>query len=167
MLPVAAAFHTPLVGHASEPFAAAVAPVTFHPARIPVYSNTTGQPYPRVPEAAKQVLAQHILHPVIFKTQIENIYAAGGRFFVELGPRRVVTNLVDDILGDGLHLRGGAQSSRQKSDDRQLREAVVQLRVAGVPLGDVDPYEWRFNDGLAGHGQGHGWITGGAVIHSK
>ena len=38
------------------------------------------------------------LHPVIFKTQIERIYAAGGRVFVEVGPRRVLTNLVADIL---------------------------------------------------------------------
>jgi acyl transferase domain-containing protein len=140
LLPVSAAFHTPLVGHASEPFARAVEPVTFHAARIPVYSNTTGRPYAGDVQEAKQVLAQHILHPVIFKTQIENIYAAGGYFFVEVGPRRVVTNLVDDILGDQPHIAVALNSSRQKSSDRQLREAVVQLRVAGLPLRDVDPY---------------------------
>ena len=145
-LPVAAAFHTPLVSYASEPFARAVAPATFHAARVPVYSNTTGQPYPADADdeedfgAAKQVLAQHILHPVIFKTQIENIYAAGGDIFVEIGPRRVVTNLVDDILGDRSHIAVALNSSRQKSSDRQLREAVVQLRVAGLPLRDIDPY---------------------------
>ncbi|MFN2285148.1 MAG: acyltransferase domain-containing protein, partial [Anaerolineae bacterium] len=139
-LPVAAAFHTPLVGYASEPFARAVAPVMFHAARVPVYSNTTGRPYPADADAAKQVLAQHILHPVIFKTQIENIYASGGNIFVEIGPRRVVTNLVDDILGDRPHIAVALNSSRQKSSDRQLREAVVQLRVAGLPLRDIDPY---------------------------
>lgn len=140
LLPVSAAFHTSLVSHASEPFARAVEPVTFHAARIPVYSNTTGQPYTDDVQEAKQVLAQHILHPVIFKTQIENIYAAGGYFFVEVGPRRVVTNLVDDILGDQPHIAVALNSSRQKSSDRQLCEAVVQLRVAGLPLRDVDPY---------------------------
>jgi len=141
LLPVSAAFHTLLVGHASAPFAAAVEAVTFHPARIPVYSNTTGQPYPKDESAAKQVLAQHILHPVIFKTQIENIYEAGGRIFVEIGPRRVVTNLVSDILADKPHIVVALNSSRQKSSDRQLREAVVQLKVAGLPLGNVDPYQ--------------------------
>ena len=97
-LPVSAAFHTPLVGHASEPFAAAVQPVDFQPARIPVYSNTTGDPYPADIDAAKEILSHHILHPVIFKTQIEHIYEAGGRIFVEIGPRRIITNLVNDIL---------------------------------------------------------------------
>ncbi|MCD4739085.1 MAG: acyltransferase domain-containing protein, partial [Anaerolineae bacterium] len=140
-LPVSAAFHTPLVAHASEPFAAAVAAVPFHEARIPVYSNTTGDPYPSEEREAQELLGQHILHPVIFKSQIEHIYAAGGRVFVEIGPRRIVTNLVDAILGDRPHLALPLNASRQKSSDRQLRTAVVQLKVAGVPLGDIDPYQ--------------------------
>jgi acyl transferase domain-containing protein len=141
-LPVSAAFHTPLVGHASGPFAAAVQPTTFHEARIPVYSNTTGAPYPDDPEAAKEILSNHILHPVIFKTQIEHIYQAGGRIFVEVGPRRIVTNLVNDILADRPHAAVALNSSRKKSSDRQLRDAVVQLRVLGLALDDVDPYAW-------------------------
>lgn len=140
-LPVSAAFHTPLVAHASEPFAAAVAAVPFHEAQIPVYSNTTGDPYPPEEREAQELLAQHILHPVIFKSQIEHIYAAGGRVFVEIGPRRIVTNLVDAILGDRPHLALPLNASRQKSSDRQLRTAVVQLKVAGVPLEDIDPYQ--------------------------
>lgn len=139
-LNVSAAFHTPLVAHASAPFAAAVRPAKFHKARVPVYSNTTGKPYPTDAKAAKEILANHILHPVIFKTQIEAIYAAGGRIFVEIGPRRVVTNLVSEILADKPHVAVALNASRDKSSDRQLREAVVQLKVAGVPLGEVDPY---------------------------
>ncbi len=139
-LPVSAAFHTPLVAHASAPFAQAVAGAEFRPAQLAVYSNTTGAPYPAEAEAARQILAQHILHPVIFKTQIEQIYAAGGYFFVEIGPRRVVTSLVNDILADRPHVAVALNSSREKSSDRQLRDAVVQLQVAGLPVGDIDPY---------------------------
>ena len=87
------------------------------------------------------MLANHILHPVIFKTQIERLYAAGGRVFVEVGPRRVLTNLVADILAGQPHVAVALNSSRDKSSDRQLRDAVVQLRVAGAPLGDIDPYQ--------------------------
>jgi len=144
LLPVSAAFHTPLVSHAAAPFGGAVATATFHPAHIPVYSNTTGAPYPDDSQAAKDLLAQHILHPVVFTAQIENLYAAGGRIFVEIGPRRVVTGLVEDILGDRPYLAVALNPSRQKCSDRQLREAVVQLQVAGVALGDVDP--WRLED---------------------
>jgi polyketide-type polyunsaturated fatty acid synthase PfaA len=141
LLSVAAAFHTPLVAHASAPFAAAVQAVHFQPAHIPVYSNTTGEPYPADAKAAQAILANHILHPVIFKTQIERLYAAGGRIFVEVGPRRVLTNLVADILAGQPHVAIALNSSRDKSSDLQLRDAVVQLKVAGVPLRDIDPYQ--------------------------
>lgn len=141
MLPVSAAFHTSSVSHASEPFSEAVARVEFHEARANVYSNTTGMPYPDDPEAAKELLAGHILKPVLFRTQIEAIYAAGGRIFVEFGPRRITTGLVEDILSGRPFAAIALNPSRTKSSDRQFREAVVQLRVLGVPLGDVDPYE--------------------------
>ena len=139
-LPVSAAFHTALVEHASGPFARAIDAVDFGPQRVPVYSNTTGERYPQTPDEAKQVLAQHILHPVVFKTQIENLYEAGGRIFVEVGPRRIVTNLVNDILDGRPHLAVPLCASRRKSSDRQLRDAVMQLRVAGLSLTGLDPY---------------------------
>jgi acyl transferase domain-containing protein len=143
LLPVSAAFHTPAVGHASEPFAQAVAPVTFHHPEAVVYSNTTGAPYPvaQDPEGAKALLAHHILNPVLFKRQIEQIYEAGGRLFVEFGPRRITTGLVEDILAGKPHIAVALNPSRTASSDRQLREAVVQLRVAGLNLGNIDPYE--------------------------
>ena len=147
-LPVSAAFHTPLVGHASAPFAEAVQTATFQKARIPVYSNTTGQPYPDDVAAAQEILSNHILHPVIFKTQIEHIYEAGGRVFVEIGPRRIVTNLVSEILKGKPHVAVALNSSRRKSSDRQLRDAVVRLRVAGLPLGDIDPYALKVSRGV-------------------
>jgi polyketide-type polyunsaturated fatty acid synthase PfaA len=141
LLNVAAAFHTPLVGYASAPFAKAVRAVQFRPSDIPVYSNTTGEPYPSDSAAAQAVLANHILHPVVFKTQIEHIFAAGGRIFVEIGPRRVLTNLVTDILAGQPHAAIALNSSRDKSSDLQLRDAAAQLRVAGVQLRDIDPYQ--------------------------
>ena len=141
MLPVSAAFHTPLVGRASAPFAEAVAPTTFHPSDVVVYSNTTGEPYPDDPEVTRTLLSNHILNPVLFKRQVEAIYEAGGRVFVEFGPRRITTGLVEDILADKPYVAVALNPSRSKSSDRQFREAVVQLRVAGLDLDNVDPYE--------------------------
>lgn len=141
VLPVSAAFHTPAVEHASTPFAEAVKPTVFRAPTAAVYSNTTAEPYPADAADAKEILSHHILNPVLFKRQIDAIYEAGGRVFVEFGPRRITTNLVTDILGDRPHVAVALNSSRTKSSDRQFREAVVQLRVAGVNLRDVDPYE--------------------------
>lgn len=140
-LPVAAAFHTPLVGHAQQPFEAAIQAEDFQSPRIPVFSNSTAQPYPAEPGTIREMLGQHLLKPVLFKQQIENIYAAGGFFFVEFGPRDILTNLVKNILGDKPHLAVALNPSRQKDSDSQLRQAVIQLRVAGIALQDVDPYQ--------------------------
>ncbi len=141
LLPVSAAFHTPLVRHAQEPFAEAVAKVPFQPASIPVYTNVTGKSYPADRQDMQEILKMHLVNPVLFKDEIENIYAAGGRCFVEFGPRHVLTNLVKDILGNRPYLAVALNTSPQKDSDRQLREAVVQLQVAGLSLDNLDPYQ--------------------------
>jgi polyketide-type polyunsaturated fatty acid synthase PfaA len=138
-LPVSAAFHTPLVGHAQQPFARAIERAAFTPPTIPVYTNITGQPYPSDPRAIQTALEQHILKPVLFKQEIENIYAAGGSIFVEIGPKNVLTNLVKNILGDKPHLAIAVNGSAKKPDDRQLREAYVQLGWPGCPCGRSIP----------------------------
>ena len=139
-LPVSAAFHTPLVEHASKPFSKAVSGETFSKPSIPVFSNTTGKVYPTKLKDGKEILSNHILHPVLFKTQIEEIYQAGGRIFVEIGPRKIMGSLVDSILENKPHSTISVNPSRDKSTDRQLREAAVKLQVLGLPLKDIDPY---------------------------
>lgn len=140
-LPVSAAFHTPLVEHASKPFAEAVKKEKFGKSRIPVFSNTTGKAYPSDTKKAQDILSDHILHPVIFKTQIEEIYKNGGRVFVEIGPRQILGSLIKDILDGKPHSVISVNPSRDKSSDRQLREASVALKVLGLPLMDIDPYQ--------------------------
>jgi polyketide-type polyunsaturated fatty acid synthase PfaA len=139
LLPVAAAFHTPLVGYAQKPLAQAIETVTFNSPQLPVYSNVTGKAYPNEPQAIKKILKEHLLNQVAFQQQIENIYAEGGFCFVEFGPRRILTNLVQEILGDRPHLAIPLNPSRQQDSDRTFREAVVQLRVAGLALKNLDP----------------------------
>ena len=141
ILPVSAAFHTPLVGHAQAPFAKAVDAVSFNSPQVPVYTNVSGNPYPSEPQNCQKILKQHLLSQVLFQQEIENIYAAGGTCFVEFGPRSILTYLVKEILGDRPHVAVALNPSRQKDSDRSLREAVMQLRVAGINLTDLDPYQ--------------------------
>jgi polyketide-type polyunsaturated fatty acid synthase PfaA len=140
-LPVAAAFHTPLVGHAQAPFSRAVHACAVGRPQIPVYANATAQPYPADPRAVQAMLADQLLQPVHFLQQIENLYAAGGLIFVECGPRSVLTNLVSSILRGRPHVAVALNPSRKEDSDRQLREAAVQLRVAGVPMRGVDTFQ--------------------------
>jgi acyl transferase domain-containing protein len=140
-LSVAAAFHTPLVAYAKVPFGKCIASIPFNPAKIPVYANFTGKPYPSDPETIRKHLESHITHPVRFCDEIENIYAAGGDIFIEFGPKNVITNLVKNILAGRPHMAIALNPNRKQDSDRQLREAVVHLRVAGLPLQDLDPYQ--------------------------
>jgi len=142
-LPVSAAFHTTLVGHAQEPFARALRATKFNPPTIPVFSNATGQAHPSKPETIRREMESHMLKSVLFRQEIENIYEQGGFFFVEFGPRDILTNLVKAILGDKPHLVVALNASRQKDSDNQLRRAVAQLRVAGLQFGDIDPYDYK------------------------
>lgn len=140
-LPVSAAFHTPLVGHAQRPFAEAIAKVDFKKPAVQVFSNTTGKAHSDDPQTIRGLLEKHILNPVLFKDEIENIYSDGGRIFVEFGPKNVLTNLVSSILSDQPHLAIALNANAKKDSDRQVREAVIALRVAGLPLTNFDPYE--------------------------
>lgn len=140
-LPVAAAFHTPLVQHAFAPFAEAVRAAALRPPRIPVYGNTTAQPYPSDPAQISAQLCHHLLQPVRFQQEIEAMYAAGARIFVEFGPRSILTGLVRQILGDRPHVAIALNANRGRDSDRQLREAVIQLRVASITLGALDVWQ--------------------------
>ncbi|WP_199331906.1 type I polyketide synthase [Anabaena lutea] len=141
LLPVSAAFHTPLIAFAQKSFAIATKSVDFQNPKVPVFSNVTGKQYPQEPSGIQRVLEGHLSSSVMFKQEIENIYAAGGYCFVEFGPKRILTNLVKDILGDRPHLTVSLNPSTQKNSDRSLREAAIQLRVMGMALSNLDPYQ--------------------------
>ncbi len=141
LLPVSAAFHTPLIAFAQKAFAQAIKTVNFQNPKLPVYTNVTGKPYPQESAAIQKILETHLNNSVLFNQEIENIYAAGGYCFVEFGPRRILANLVKDILGDRPHMVVALNPSAQKNSDRSLRETVVQLRVAGMNLKNLDPYQ--------------------------
>ncbi|WP_406629977.1 SDR family NAD(P)-dependent oxidoreductase [Amycolatopsis sp. WGS_07] len=99
-IPVACAFHSPLVAGAGDVFAAALAGEDVSDPRLPVWSNRTARAYEG---DVRGELAAQIGAPVRFLDQIESMYAAGARTFVEVGPGRVLTGLVAEILGDRPH----------------------------------------------------------------
>lgn len=141
LLPVAAAFHTPLIAFAQKSFAIATKSVKLLNPKIPVFSNVTAQQYPQESDKIQRILESHLASSVNFTQQIENIYAAGGYCFVEFGPKRILTNLVKDILGERPHITISLNPSTHKSSDISLREAAVQLQVLGMELGNIDPYQ--------------------------
>ncbi len=139
-LPVSAAFHTPLVGHAQKPFSKAIREVKFNKAKIPVYSNATAKAYPSSAKAIQKQLETHILNTVRFREEVENIHRDGGRIFIEFGPKNVLTKLVENILSGKDFSAIALNENPKKDSDILFREAMVKLCVLGLPLEVLDPY---------------------------
>ncbi|MGW7675540.1 beta-ketoacyl synthase N-terminal-like domain-containing protein [Shewanella sp. S23-S33] len=142
-LPVSGAFHTPLVGHAQKPFAKAIDKAKFSAPSVALYANGTGQLHPSDGKAIKAEFKQHMLQSVRFSEQLQAMYDAGARVFVEFGPKNILQKLVENTLGEHLNeLCLVSMNPNPKGDsDSQLRLAAVQLTVAGVALTEVDPYQ--------------------------
>jgi acyl transferase domain-containing protein/NAD(P)-dependent dehydrogenase (short-subunit alcohol dehydrogenase family)/acyl carrier protein len=131
-LPVAAAFHSPLVADAAEPFLAALTEVEFGEALLPVHANSTADPYPADAAAAKSLLAGQLARPVEFVALIEGMYAAGVRTFIEVGPGGRLTGLVRAILGERVHNATAIDASAGRhSGIVDLARVLAQLAVLG------------------------------------
>ncbi|MFE4627962.1 SDR family NAD(P)-dependent oxidoreductase [Streptomyces mirabilis] len=132
-IPVACAFHSPLVAAAGETFAEVLAEVPLAPTDFPVWSNRTATRYPRGPEEIRAELAAQIGSPVRFADQIEAMYEAGARVFVEAGPGSVLTRLVGAVLGDRPH-RTVALEDGRRAGLAGFLAALAQLAVAGADI---------------------------------
>ncbi len=132
---VAAAFHSPLVATASARFRPELEDVDFAAAEVPVFANSSAEEYPDDAGAARDLLAGQLAQPVEFVRQIENMYAAGARTFVEVGPGNVLSGLVGSILS-GRDYRAVAidASMGKRAGLWDLAVAVAQVAVAGHPV---------------------------------
>ncbi len=98
VLPVSAAFHSSLVAKAQEPFGQALEQISVASPSLPVFSNTTAGQYPKEPQEIKAILASQLAMPVEFVEEIRAMYKMGIRTFVEIGPGKRLTGLVNAIL---------------------------------------------------------------------
>ena len=138
ILPVAAAFHSRLVKDAAKPFQQAVDSTDFLQSAIPVFSNTTGTPYPDDSESAKKILGEHILLPVNFITEIQNMHESGIQTFVEVGPKTVLTGLIKSILKEhNAYALGVDGSAGRRSGITDLAKSLCMLSSIGYPVNIV------------------------------
>jgi len=163
-LPVACAFHSPVGAAGALDLAGTLETIDIGRPAIPVWSNVTAAPYPDDPAAIRAQLAEQVASPVRFREQIEAMYTAGARVFVEAGPGRVMTGLVSRILGDRPHGAVAVDASG-RGDIRGLLGALGELVVRGIPIdpgplfagraepidvaaGPTHPPEWTVNGHL-------------------
>lgn len=132
-LPVACAFHSPLVAPAQRRFADLLGQTPIERPRIPVFSNTTATAYPEDPGAIADLLAEHLIRPVEFVREIEAMYRAGARVFVEVGPRGVLSRLTGRILGNQPHFCVALDQPGRPGLVHFLH-GLAALAAEGVPL---------------------------------
>jgi [acyl-carrier-protein] S-malonyltransferase len=95
-LNVSAPFHCSLMQPAADMISKYLSDKTFADPEIPVISSATGQPLTSGSDL-KESLVANIIRPAMFLTGFEKCFAEGANTYVELGSKRVLTNIVRQI----------------------------------------------------------------------
>ena len=138
ILEVACAFHSPLIHPARERFAKFLREVPMSEPKIPVYSNTTAGPHSSDPAKIADQMVRHLAEAVLFRQEIEAMYEAGARIFIEVGPKNVLSRLVSQILKDRPAL-SVALDQPGRSGLLHLQHCLGQIFVQGGSM-NLDPF---------------------------
>lgn len=95
-LPVSAAFHSPLMEDAASDMKKVIEQLEFNKPKIPYFSNVTGKKVTD-PDRIRELLEEQILSPVKWIDVVKNMKEEDIEFFVEIGPGKVLKNLVNRI----------------------------------------------------------------------
>ena len=132
-IPVSLGFHSPFVADASERLGKHLSEFEFAAASIDFYSNTSGSKLDVDPNEIPATLSEHLCSPVRFVDEVNGMYEAGVRAFIEVGPNHVLTNLTKQILGEREHL-AVASDVKGRSGLTQLLHCLGQLATYGVAV---------------------------------
>ncbi|MGM0559419.1 MAG: type I polyketide synthase, partial [Myxococcota bacterium] len=134
MLEVSHAFHSKVVAEASEPLRAHLDETEIHSPAIDILTNVTGDFYPKgsdAPDQIRDLLAEQVASPVEFISEVDNMYDAGARIFIECGPKRAQTSFVDSILS-GKDVVSMYTNHPKDGDVGSINNALAQLWARGV-----------------------------------
>ncbi|NXY96682.1 polyketide synthase dehydratase domain-containing protein [Streptomyces sp. BR123] len=132
-LPFRSGFHTPMLAPCIGPFREAAERLPLRAPHTPVWSGTTGAPFPADEAGIRELFVRHLLEPVRFRMLTGALYEAGFRVFVQAGPGQL-GSLVGDTLTGRDHLVVAANSPRRGGLD-QLRRVATALWTAGARTG--------------------------------
>lgn len=116
-LAVSCAFHSKLMEGAAAEFREAVKGISFHTPEIPFYSNLDGKQRNVIDP---DYLASHLVSPVLFTQELDNMAQNGVECFLEAGPGKVLTGLVKRTLK--------GMSCQNVEDIKTLEKAAALLK---------------------------------------
>ena len=137
------AFHSRIVAPANEPLRRFLESLEIRWPSIPITANVDGEFYPMNPsdsedldaskEAVLSKLALQMASSVEWTTQIQTMYEAGARAFVEVGPKRALSMFAVQILEDQPHLPVMTNHPKQGGIASFLT-ALATMALAGRPM---------------------------------
>jgi [acyl-carrier-protein] S-malonyltransferase len=95
-LPVAGAYHSPLMASAQPKLQAELGHIKISQPAVPVISNVTAQPY-GIPEEISVRLVEQVTSPVLWEKSMRYLLAQGFTRFIELGPGTALSGFMKRI----------------------------------------------------------------------
>ncbi len=96
-LKVSAGFHSPLMKKAQEKFSQVLEKLTWNDSKIPFVSNVTGKAEISA-NSIKNLMKEQITSSVRWIDCVNYMYNQGVKIFIELGPKKVLSGLISQIL---------------------------------------------------------------------
>jgi [acyl-carrier-protein] S-malonyltransferase len=119
-LPVAGAFHSPLMDAAVQPVREAISRIEFRHPEFPLVPNASGKPTTQ-PLVLRDLLSRHLISPVRWEASIRAMADMGITWFIEAGPGNVLGKLAGRAVpGSTVRFAGSPSEARAIAED--LRE---------------------------------------------
>ena len=128
------AVHNPSVKAVAEDYKRFHTRVTTPPPGLRYYSAAWAKAYAPTMESAAKSLTDQALNGHDFPKLIEQAYADGVRFFIEIGPGAGATRMINKILDTRPHLATSLAPNSHEEGWLGLHRLFVELWMAGYPL---------------------------------
>jgi [acyl-carrier-protein] S-malonyltransferase len=118
-LPVAGAFHSPLMDGAVQTVREAISRIEFRHPEFPLVPNASGKPTTQ-PLVLRDLLSRHLVSPVRWEASMRAMAEMGISWFVEAGPGNVLGKLAGRAVpGSTVRFAGSPAEARAISEELQ------------------------------------------------
>ena len=119
-----------------------VSNIPLGPGKYTVYSGTTATPYPRTPDAIREMMLAAVTRPVKVRDTISRLYADGVRIFVQLGAGGKMSANVENTLAGSDYVALSSDVAHRGGLE-QLHHLLGHLAMLGRPLQPARLYHYR------------------------